>query len=145
MNPTFRPTKESLKYSRRVPLVTKVEPVHVKDLAIAVCNTLIHPKVSRKTFIIAGGEKNRTIYRDYIFRSMNAFLGNVKEEQIPWDRFSEDPYYLHWYDTTESEQILKFQNRTIEDYLKDMQDSIPFWQRIILPFSRKAALKILFQ
>lgn len=144
MNPTFRPSKESLKYSRRVPLETKVEPVHVKDLAIAVCNALNNPTASRRTFIIAGGEKNRTTYRDYIFRSMNAYLGNIKEDQIPWQKFSEDPYYLHWYDTTESEKLLKFQKRTIEDYLKDMRESIPFWQRIMLPISKKTALKILF-
>jgi nucleoside-diphosphate-sugar epimerase len=144
MNPTFRPSKESLKYSRRVPLETKVEPVHVKDLAVAVCNALNNPNASKRTFIISGGEKNRTTYRDYVFRSMNAYLGNIEEDQIPWEKFSEDPYYLHWYDTTESEKLLKFQKRTIEDYLKDMKESIPFWQRIMLPISRKTALKILF-
>ncbi|MHA2296996.1 MAG: NAD-dependent epimerase/dehydratase family protein [Candidatus Hodarchaeales archaeon] len=144
MNPTFRPSRESLDYSRKVPLVTKVEPVHVKDLAIAVHNALIRSDASKGTFIIAGGKMNRITYREYIHRSLNAMIGNIKEEQIPWDKFTEEPYYLHWYDTTESQEILTFQSRTIDNYLQDMKESLPLWQKLVLPFSRRMTLKVLF-
>jgi nucleoside-diphosphate-sugar epimerase len=124
--------------------VTKVEPVHVQDLAIAVRNTLTRSESSKKILIISRGEMNRTTYKNYIYESLNALLGNIKENQIPWDKFSKEPYYLHWYDSSESQELLTFQSRTIEDYLEDMKKSLPLWQRLILPFSKKMTLKILF-
>jgi nucleoside-diphosphate-sugar epimerase len=143
MNPTFRPNKELLKYSLRVPPTTKLEPVHVKDLATAIHHALIRPETLKKTFIIAGGEKNRTTYKEYFERSLNVMLG-IKEGEIPWHQFSKERYYLHWYDTKESQRMLTFQNRTIDDYLLDMKKSIPAWQRSMGHVMRKWILNDLF-
>ncbi len=141
MNPAFRPGGVQMKYALRVPPTTRFEPVHVLDLATAVYNALVKKEASRKIFLIAGGPKNRMIYKEYLERSLRAHFGKLNSKDIPWENFTDKLYYLHWYDTKESQEILQFQQRTFDDYINDIKAMLPWWQKIIHPFNKKLLIK----
>lgn len=141
LNPTFSPSRELLHFSFKIDLNTPVEPVHVKDVALAVLHALKRNEASRKIFIIAGGEKNRMFYKDIILKILSGIISNVKSSDIPWDKYKSKPYYLHWYDTTKSQQILTYQNRTVDDYISDVRKSMPWWKRFLIPLFKKYVLR----
>lgn len=145
MNPTFRPSPELLEFGLHIDLATRIEPIHILDLTQAVYSALTKPETVHQIFIIAGGPKNQTVYKDYIFRLLRASIGNVTDQDIPWNRFISKPYYLYWYDTEESQRLLQFQSRTIDDFVSDTQKLMPWWEKILLRVFKKYALKFYFE
>ncbi len=141
MNPTFVPNKDLVKFGFQIALNTRVEPVHVKDLAVATYHALIKKDASHKIFIIAGGKNNQITYKEYITKLLMGNLGKLQAEDIPWEKFIEKPYYLNWYDTTETENILQFQTRTVDDLVLDTQALIPNWKKFIIARLQKIILK----
>ncbi len=133
-----------LSYSMRIPPYTKIEPVHVKDLAIAVYNATRTRKASRKVFVIAGGARNRMIYKDYWLKMLNAHVGKIDEQKIPWHLFAKESYPLYWYDTRESQEILKYQNRSPDEYFRELNYSRPWWIKLPPNFLKKLFMKRLF-
>lgn len=129
MYPKMEISLESRDYAKSILPNTKVQPVHIDDLAIAIRNLLLKPETTFKSFIIAGSEKNRTHYGNYITKMLSAYRP-ISENDIPWEKFEAKPYYLHWYDTTESEKILHYQYKTIDDCVEEMKKAIPFWQKL---------------
>ncbi|MFZ2316028.1 MAG: NAD(P)-dependent oxidoreductase [Gammaproteobacteria bacterium] len=140
MNPTFVPNKELIKFGFQIALNTRVEPVHVKDLAVATYHALVKKEASHKIFIIAGGKTNQITYKEYITKVLTGSLGKLNSEDVPWERFIEKPYYLNWYDTTESQEILQFQTRTVDDLVIDMQALIPGWKKFFIARLQKLIL-----
>lgn len=141
MNPTFVPNKELIKFGFQIALNTHVEPVHVKDLAVATYHALVKKEASHKIFLIAGGEKNRITYKEYITKVLMGSLGALQPEDVPWERFIEKPYYLSWYDTTESQEILQFQTRSVDDLVLDMQALIPRWKKFMIARLQRLILR----
>jgi hypothetical protein len=60
------------------------------------------------------------LYRDLIAKTFAVF----GFEKPDWSEFSKKPYYTDWYDTNESQAILKYQERTLEDYINDMKEKV---------------------
>lgn len=141
MNPTFVPNKDLVKFGFQIALNTRVEPVHVKDLATATYHALIKKEASHKIFIIAGGKCNQITYKEYITKVLIGSLGTLQPEDVPWDKFIEKPYYLNWYDTTETQDILQFQTRTVDDLVLDMQALVPRWKKFVIARLQKLILK----
>lgn len=131
MNPTFRPKKESIEYGLAISLDTLVEPVHVCDVATAILHAATSLDNSHKIFIIAGGGKNRMTYQDYIFGMLRAMIKDLTLNDVPWNLFTgQKKNYLHWYDTQESETLLKFQQKTFFDYCTDIQNEFYWWEKV---------------
>lgn len=144
MNPVLDPDKESMELGRNISLKTCIEPVHPEDVATAIHNAIMLPQTANQVFIISGGKVNQMTYRDFIERMLKGIVG-AEEKDIPWDRFADKPYYLHWYDTSKSQGLLTYQERTIEDYIKDAVDNIPAWKKILMKLvGPKVALKHFF-
>lgn len=105
-----------LKRMYSAPLNNRVEFCHPDDLSLAVLNAVKNfNSIKGNTLIVSGGPEQRMLYRDMVGR----ILGIMGLPLPPAERFTTEPYYLDWYDTSRSQELLKFQTSTFDDYLAD--------------------------
>jgi UDP-glucose 4-epimerase len=128
-----------LKRMFTVPLNNRVEYCHPNDTASAILNAIKNfDKAKGNILVISGGPEQRMLYKDMI-RSMMGIMGLPLP---PARKFTAEPYYLDWYDTTRSQELLAFQKHTFADYLKDYSRQLarqygtgflPFMRRFVGP------------
>ena len=128
-----------LKRMFTVPLNNRVEYCHPNDTASAILNAIKDfDSVKGKILVISGGAEQRMLYKDMI----RAMMGIMGLPLPPARKFTTEPYYLDWYDTTKAQELLKFQRHTFADYLKDYSKELarqygagflPFMRRFIGP------------
>jgi nucleoside-diphosphate-sugar epimerase len=105
-----------------IPLKNRFEFCHPDDVALAMLNAVKNFQlVKGRTLIIAGGPSQQMLYEDMI----GAFLQNFGLPLPPEHKFSSEPYYLHWYDTSASQELLKFQCKTFEEYRRETSKQFP--------------------
>ena len=105
-----------------VPLENRVEFCHPDDATLAILNSVKYfDKVKGKTLMIAGGPSQRVRYKDMV----GAALGTFGLPLPPRHKFSEEPFALDWYDTSESQELLRFQHKTLDDYSRDLAGQFP--------------------
>jgi nucleoside-diphosphate-sugar epimerase len=105
-----------LKRMYSVPLNNRVEFCHPDDLCVAVLNAVKSFNSTKgNTLIVSGGPGQRMLYRDMVGR----ILGVMGLPLPPAEKFTKEPFYLDWYDTSKSQELLKFQHKTFDDYLAD--------------------------
>lgn len=111
-----------------VPLENRIEYGHGRDVGAAFANGVDCPEIWGKTLLIGGGPRCQFHYRDLVGRIMEATgIG-----MLPAKAFSRIPFSTDWLDTSESQRLLKYQTRTLDDYLKDIRCLLG-WR---LPFIR---------
>jgi nucleoside-diphosphate-sugar epimerase len=120
-------------------LDNRIEYCHPDDTAQAIVSAVEQfDSVNGRTLIISGGEKQRMFYSDMI----RGILGVLGLPLPPAKKFTAEPYYLDWYDTSDAQQLLKFQKRSFTDYLYDFARElshrygnlfVPFMQRLVGP------------
>ena len=130
-----------------VPLNNRVEYCHPNDTASALLNAVKNfDKVKGNILVISGGPEQRMLYKDMI----RAMMGTMGLPLPPAKKFTTEPYYLDWYDTTKSQELLKFQHHTFADYLKDYSKQlsrqygpgfIPFMRRFVSPVFGKVIVQ----
>lgn len=130
-----------------VPLNNRVEYCHPDDTAAAILNAVKNfDSVKGNTLVISGGPEQRMLYKDMI----RAMLGVMGLPVPPARKFTVEPYYLDWYDTTKSQKLLNFQHRSFADYIKDYSKQlarqygpgfIPFMRRFVGPVFGKAIVQ----
>lgn len=105
-----------------IPLKNRLELCHPDDVALAMVNAVkSFQLVKGKTLIIAGGPSQQMLFEDMlraIFRTFGLPLP-------PQHKFATAPFPLHWYDTSTSQELLKFQRKTLEDYSEDFARQLP--------------------
>lgn len=136
-----------LKRMFTVPLNNRVEYCHPDDTASAILNAVKNfDSVKGNTLVISGGPEERMLYKDMIRR----ILGVMGLPVPPASKFTKEPYYLDWYDTTKSQKLLNFQHRSFADYIKDYSKQlsrqygtgfIPFMRRFVGPVFGKAIVQ----
>ena len=94
----------------------KVEMVHRDDVADAIRNSVDADSAVNKVFNIAGGDSWRHTGKKYV-EDFFTFMG----APIDLANYRETPGWNHWYDTEESQSILKYQNRSYEHYSDQMR------------------------
>lgn len=105
-----------LKRMFTVPLDTRVEFCHPDDLTLAILSAIKNfDAIKGNTLVISGGPDQRMLYKDMV----SNILGVMGLPLPPAEKFTLEPYYLDWYDTTKSQGLLKFQRKTFADYLRD--------------------------
>lgn len=105
-----------LKRMFSVPLNNRVEYCHPHDTATAILSAVKNfDAVNGSTLVISGGRGQRMLYGDMIA----AILRVLGLPVPPARKFTREPYYLDWYDTSKSQALLCFQRKTFVDYLKD--------------------------
>jgi UDP-glucose 4-epimerase len=113
-----------------VSLENRIEFVHSLDVGTAVANALEVDEVWGKIWHIGGGEACQLYQRELV----EAILDEVGVGMLPEDAFTDEPYPTDWLDTTESQRLLKFQQRTLKDYLVDLRGRLGFRRVIIRIF-----------
>ncbi len=100
-----------------VPLANRIEFVHGRDVAVAMANALETPAAWGKTWLIGGGPACQVYYRDLATMVLEA----VGVGMLPEAAFSPHPFAVDWLDTNESQRVLRFQSRTLTDYVQDVR------------------------
>lgn len=132
-----------------VPLNNRIEYCHPHDTASAILNAIKNfDTVKGNTLVVSGGPKQRMLYRDMI----KAMLGVMGLPLPPARKFTKKPYYLDWYDTNKSQDLLHFQRRTFADFLKDYSKQLtkqygsaflPFMRNFVGPVFGKLAVQFM--
>ena len=94
----------------------KVEMVHRDDVADAIRNSVDADSAVDKVFNIAGGDSWRHTGQKYVEDFFTFMVA-----PIDLANYRETPGWNHWYDTEESQSILKYQNRSYEHYSDQMR------------------------
>jgi nucleoside-diphosphate-sugar epimerase len=117
-----------------VPLDTRVEFCHPDDLSTAILNAIKNfAAIKGNTLVISGGPEQRMSYRDMV----GNIIGIMGLPLPPVQKFTKEPYYLDWYDTTKSQELLKYQQKTFADYLGDYAKGLTRrYSTLFLPFMR---------
>ena len=109
--------KENFPQMRIIPPDTRIEFVHIRDIGDAFVNSVDNQQTLGRTFVLAGGPRCQMLYQEQLKRTFD-YLGMPEPD---WKKFSDKPFPLDWYDTAEAQSILRFQNRTLDDYLTDLR------------------------
>lgn len=123
-----------LKRMFTVPLNNRVEFCHPDDLSTAVLNAIKNfEAIKGNTLVISGGPEQRMLYRDMV----GNIMGVMGLPLPPAEKFTQEPYYLDWYDTAKSQELLKYQRKTFADYLRDYARGLTRrYSTLFLPFMR---------
>ena len=123
-----------LKRMFTIPLNNRIEYCHPDDAASAILNAVKNfSTVKGNTLVISGGPGQRMLYKDMI----GAILGVMGLPVPPARKFTKEPYYLDWYDSSKSQKLLQFQRHTFLDYIKDYSKQLARqYGPAFLPFMR---------
>ncbi len=114
-------TLADIKRMFSAPPETPVEFCHPRDAATAIVNAVRDfDRVKGNTFVISGGPGQRMSYGEMV----GAILGLMGLPLPPREKFSREPFYLHWYDTAKAQALLLFQQHSFSDYLRDLSRAI---------------------
>jgi len=137
-----------LKRMFSVPLNNRVEYCHPDDTASAIFNAVKKfDTVKGNTLVISGGPEERMLYKDMV----GSILRVLGLPLPPAHKFTQEPYYLDWYDTTKSQELLKFQHRRFSDYIRDFSRQlsrqygpgfIPFMRHFVGPVFGKVIVQL---
>ena len=97
----------------------RVEMVHRDDVADAIKSSVDTPEAVGNVFNIAGGSSWRLTGRDYVEDFFN-FMGAPVDMAV----YREETGWNDWYDTSESQKILKYQNRSYDFYSGEMKSIV---------------------
>ena len=99
-----------------VPLDNRIEFVHTRDVGTAIANAVDNELVWGKVLHIGGGPRCQYYYREIVER----ILGAMGVGMLPEEAFSRVPFPTDWLDTKESQELLHYQQRDLDDYVRDM-------------------------
>jgi len=112
-----------------MPLETKVEIIHTKDVAIAIANAIKNKDVWNRTFLLGGGEDCRIVFKKNA-NDLFEILG-FGRDFLPEDVFEEDGFNCGYCETTEAQNLLKYQHHNLEDYYEEVREWIGFKRHFV--------------
>jgi nucleoside-diphosphate-sugar epimerase len=113
-----------------VPLDNRMEFVHTRDVGLAFANAVSSEEVWGKLLLIGGGPRCQLYYRDIVARILEAMgIGMLPEEA-----FGSTPFPTDWVDTSESQRILRYQQRDFDDYVREMVALMGFRRHLVRLF-----------
>ncbi len=113
-----------------MPLDTSLEIATARDTGFALVEAIYHQEDIRgRTFNLSGGEKCRALYRDFltqVFKTMG-----LEKLRLPEHAFAQKNFHCGNYaDSGELEEILHFQQDSLEDYYRTLGTKSTFLSRI---------------
>jgi nucleoside-diphosphate-sugar epimerase len=103
-----------------VPPATRLEVVHTEDAGRAFAKACDSPQAAGRVFNVGGGPNCRTTYRAYLDRLMRYF-GLGSSSFLPDELFARGKFHCGWFtDSNETESILLFRSKTLEDYYSEV-------------------------
>jgi UDP-glucose 4-epimerase len=122
-----------------IPPHNRIEFVHTRDAGLALANAVDQTAVWGQVWHIGGGPRCQTTYGQMQAQVM-ALLGQTP---LPEKVFSKVDYSVDWLDTTASQALLQYQQRTFDDYVQELNTLLGkklFWIRLLRPLVRQAML-----
>ncbi|MFX0074016.1 MAG: NAD-dependent epimerase/dehydratase family protein, partial [Candidatus Hermodarchaeota archaeon] len=116
-----------------IALDTSVENIHAKDVGLALVNAIESKEIWNKTFNLGGGKQSQLSYRDNL-DDMYEIMG-FGRGFLPDEAFSKVHSHCGFYDEQETnylQDILKYQNHTLEDFYKEIKKWIGI-KRYLIP------------
>jgi len=105
-----------------IPLENRLEFCHPDDVSLAILNAVKNfDMVKCNTLMIGGGPSQQMLFEDML----GVLLGTFGLPLPPRHKFAKEPYALDWYDTSRSQELLKFQHKTLDDYTRDLARQFP--------------------
>ncbi len=114
-----------------ISLSTRIEFLHPKDAGLALANAVSSDEVWGKILLMGGGKEAQFEYCDYVGKTLEA----VGIGRLPCEAFGRQPFYTDWMDTSESQRILQYQRRTLDDYLLEFKANLGL-KRYFIPLLR---------
>jgi UDP-glucose 4-epimerase len=105
-----------------VPLENRIEFVHTRDVGLALANALENEDIWGKTLLIGGGPRGQFTYRQLV----GSILGVMGIGDLPDSAFAKTPFATDWLETRQSEQLLHYQRRTLDDFTRDLSARLGF-------------------
>lgn len=97
----------------------RVEFINRDDVATSLFNSAIKKDARNRIFNIAGGAEWQVIGREWAEKHLSVIDFPV-EEAVYFDK----PGWFDWYDTAESNAILKYQNTTLEMFFEQLAKAV---------------------
>ena len=94
----------------------RVEMVHRDDVVDALYAAAVTPAAAGQTYNVAGGSTWQRLGRDYV-SDFYDFVGAPADDAV----YRDSPGWMDWYDTGESQRVLKYQNRAYDHYAGEMR------------------------
>ena len=110
-----------------IPLSNRIEYVHTLDVGVAIANAIQSEEVWFRTMLIGGGERCQLRYGDML----GAFMQVLGQAPLPKRAFNNVDYSVDWLDTRESQQLLKYQQRTYDDYVDAVTALLGPWLPLV--------------
>ena len=102
-----------------MPLDTSIEICDTKDVGLALVNAIKCDEVWGEIFNIAGGKECRITYREYLKDMMEMF--GLGRNFLPEEGFAEKDFHCGFMNTDKSQNLLKYQKHTLEDYYREVK------------------------
>jgi len=112
-----------------MPLDTSIEICDTKDVGLALANAVECDEVWGDTFNLAGGERCRITYREYLNDMMEIF--GLGRNYLPEEGFAEKDFHCGFCDTYKSENLLHYQKHTLQDYYKEVEKKVRTKSRFV--------------
>lgn len=120
-----------------IPPNTRIEFVHPRDVAMAIANAAASSESWGKILLIGGGAGSQLYYRDFVGRMTESMgVGRLPDEAFA----SSASAFCDWIDTTESQQLLHYQQRTFDDFVREVATTLGYRRpliRLIAPLIRR--------
>jgi short-subunit dehydrogenase len=123
-----------------VPLDNRIEYVHTRDVGLALANAVDSTEIWGRTLHIGGGASCQLTYAGMI----EPILDAMGVGQLPAAAFTTTPFATDWLDTEESQRLLRFQTRCLDDYVRDMTQLLGprrLFVRLFRPLVRRTLLR----
>ncbi|MFW9852849.1 MAG: NAD-dependent epimerase/dehydratase family protein [Candidatus Thorarchaeota archaeon] len=107
-----------------VPFDQRIEPIHTWDAGLA-CVNAIKAFANKRIMNVAGGDSCRMTSGEYITRLLESFgVGAVPRECFRVPKNDKDWFHLDWLYTEDSQELLKYQRFTLEDFAQEFERRI---------------------
>ena len=108
----------------KIPLDQRMEFIHPRDVGLALTNAIEADTIGR-ILLIGGGERCRMTYGEFVQRTFEAMgIGMLPESAFIVPERDEDYYHTDFMDTAEAQALLRFQTRTLDDYINDLKQQL---------------------
>jgi nucleoside-diphosphate-sugar epimerase len=122
-----------------VPLDNRMEFVHTRDVGEAIAKGVSNDEIWGRTLLIGGGSECQYTYREIV----ETVLGAMGVGMLPEEAFGTTPFPTDWMDTSESQRLLDYQKRDLEDYVAEMARVAGIKRHLIRAFRPLARLILL--
>jgi len=105
-----------------MPLDTSIEICDTKDVGLALVNAIECDEVWGGIFNIAGGQQCRIMYREHLNDILEIY--GLGRNFLPEEGFAANDFHCGFMNTTESQNLLKYQKHSLEDYYSEVKRKI---------------------